>query len=83
MLSRSLTSCLIKPLTNDRVWEINSICCLKGPAHSEWHALLGAAPGLSCYMVIEDYGSFAPHTWMKSGSMGCAHTPLTQACEGR
>lgn len=63
MLSRSLTSCLIKPLTNDRVWEINSICCLKGPAHSEWHALLGAAPGLSWYMVIEDYGAFAPHTW--------------------
>lgn len=30
MLSRSLTSCLIKPLANGRVSEINSICCLKG-----------------------------------------------------
>lgn len=63
MLSRSLTSCLIKPLTNDRVWEINSICCLKGSVHNEWHALLGAAPGLSWHMVIEDYGAFLPHTW--------------------
>lgn len=42
MLSRSLTSCLIKPLTNDRVSQINSICCLKGRVHSERHALLGA-----------------------------------------
>lgn len=63
MLSRSLTSCLIKPLTNDRVLEINSICCLKGSVHHEWHALLGAAPGLSWHMVIEDYSAFPPHTW--------------------
>lgn len=58
MLSRSLTSCLIKPLTNDCVSVINSICSLKRSGHTEWHALLGAAQGLSWYMVIEDYGVF-------------------------
>lgn len=58
MLSCSLTSCLIKPLTNDCFSEINSICSLKRSVHIEWHALLGAAPGLSWYMVIEDYGVF-------------------------
>ena len=58
MLSRSLTSCLIKPLTNDCVLVINSICTLKRSAHTEWHALPGAAPGLSWYMLIEDYGTF-------------------------
>lgn len=63
MLSRSLTSCLIKLLTNDRVSEINSMCCLKGSIHNEWRVLLGAAPGLSWRMVIEDYGTFPPHTW--------------------
>lgn len=58
MLSRSLTSCLIKPLTNDFVSVINSICSLKRSVHIEWHALLGAAQGLSWYMVIEDYAAF-------------------------
>ncbi len=58
MLSRSLTSCLIKPLTNDCVSVINSICSLTRSVHIEWHALLGAARGVSWYMVMEDYGVF-------------------------
>lgn len=37
---------------------INSICSLKRSVHTEWHALLGAAHGLSWYMLIEDYGVF-------------------------
>lgn len=58
MLSRSLPGCLIKPLANDRVSVINSICSLKRSERTEWHALLGAARGLSWYMLIEDYGTF-------------------------
>lgn len=34
MLSRSLTSCLIIPPTNDFVQVINSICSLKSSAHT-------------------------------------------------
>lgn len=62
MLSRSLTSCLIKPLSNDFVSVINSICSLKRSVHTEWHALLEAAHGLSWYMLIEVYGVFPLHT---------------------
>lgn len=53
MLSRSLTSCLIKPLANDFVLVINSICSLKRSVHMEGNTLLGAAQGLPWYMVIE------------------------------
>lgn len=61
MLSRSLASCLIKPLTNDYVSVINSICSLKRSVHTEWHVLLGAAWGLSWYMVI--MVCFPAHVW--------------------
>lgn len=74
MLSRSLTSCLIKPLANDFVSVINSICSLKRSAHIVWRTLLGAARGLSCYMVIEVYGVF-PFTRVGSCSLkgnGCS-----------
>lgn len=58
MLSRSLTSCLIKPLTNDFVLVINGICSLKRSVHIEWNPLLGAVQGLSRYMIIEVRGVF-------------------------
>lgn len=58
MLRRSLTSCLIKPLANDFVPVINSICSLKRSVHTEGNALLEAAQGLPGCMVIEVYGVF-------------------------
>lgn len=58
MLSRSLTSCLIKPLANDFVSVINSSCSLKRSVHIELQDLPGAAQRLSQYMVIEVYGVF-------------------------
>lgn len=67
MLSRSLTSCLIKPITNDFVLLINSICSLKRSVHTDGDTPLGAARGLSRYMVIEVYGVF-PRT--RVGSCG-------------
>lgn len=63
MLSRSLTSCLIKPLANDFVSVINSICSFKRSVHIERHTLLGTAQGLSWNMVIEVRGACLPaHT---------------------
>lgn len=53
MLSHSLTSCLIKPLANDFVPVINSICSLKRSVDIELHTLLGTEWGLSWYLVIE------------------------------
>lgn len=58
MLSRSLTSCLIKHLTNDFVSVINSICSLKRSVHIGLQTLPGAAQRLSWYMVIEVYVVF-------------------------
>lgn len=52
MLSRSLTSCLIKPLANDFVSVINSICSLKRSVHTQ------RSQGLSPRMIIEVYGMF-------------------------
>lgn len=61
MLSRSLTSCLIKPIANDFVFVINSICSLKRSVHTEGYTPLGATRGLSRYMEMEVYGVF-PHS---------------------
>lgn len=70
---------------------INSICSLKRSAHTEWHALLGAAPGLSWNMVIEDYGVFpcpcCRQLWT-GWSQGrwaealCSHSSNVFACRG-
>lgn len=67
MLSRSLTSCLIKHLTNDFVSVINSICSLKRSVHIGLQALPGAAQRLSWYMVMEVYGVF-PCTHMQTAA---------------
>lgn len=57
MLSRSLTSCLIKPPANDCVSVINRICSLKKIKNGG--ALLGAARRRWWHMVIEDCGLLA------------------------
>lgn len=86
MLSRSLTSCLIKPIANDFVFVINSICSLKRSVHTEGYTPLGATRGLSRYMEMAVYGVF-PHSrvgscgfqgngWLTDHSIQTAHVCL-------